>query len=140
MVFNIISFLLMNSFVQNIVYAIFFVLQSLKLPLENLGDVSNIQFFCNIALIIYLSFFLGRRAMMRRKESTTEIPEEISSLEKRTFTKKMKNKSKKIVLDAEKGEAKQAIEKCKKFLSLVESSSFKCKIFVNSWEVRHNLW
>ena len=50
-------------------------------------------------------------------------------------TQKMKQKSKKIVMDAEKGEAKMAIDKCKKFLSAVQSSNFQCKIFINSWEV-----
>ena len=51
----------------------------------------------------------------------------------------MKQKSKKIVMDAEKGEAKMAIDKCKKFLSAVQSSNFQCKIFINSWEVKEHL-
>ena len=51
----------------------------------------------------------------------------------------MKQKSKKIVMDAEKGEAKMAIDKCKKFLSAVQSSNFQCKIFINSWEVKEDL-
>ena len=58
------------------------------------------------------------------------------NLEQNSLTHKMKIKSQKIVMDAEKGEAKLAIEKCKKFLSAVESSNFKCKIFINSWEVK----
>merc|ERR1712115_57069 len=37
-------------------------------------------------------------------------------------------------MDAEKGEAKLAIDKCKKFLTAVQSSNFQCKIFINSWE------
>ena len=31
-----------------------------------------------------------------------------------------------------------AIEKCKKFLTAVQSSNFQCKIFINSWEVTGN--
>lgn len=56
-------------------------------------------------------------------------------IEHNALTQKMKQKSKKIVMDAEKGEAKMAIDKCKKFLSAVQSSNFQCKIFINSWEV-----
>jgi len=51
-----------------------------------------------------------------------------------SFTQKMKEKSTRIVDEAENGEMKQAIEKCKKFMSSVEASNFACKIFVNSWE------
>jgi hypothetical protein len=58
------------------------------------------------------------------------------NLEENSLTHKMKIKSQKIVMDAEKGEAKLAIEKCKKFLSAFESSYFKCNIFTNSWEVK----
>ena len=57
-------------------------------------------------------------------------------IEHNALTQKMKQKSKKIVMDAEKGEAKMAIDKCKKFLSAVQSSNFQCKIFINSWEVK----
>ena len=56
-------------------------------------------------------------------------------VEHNALTQKIKQKSKKIVMDAEKGEAKMAINKCKKFLSTVHSSNFQCKIFINSWEV-----
>ena len=59
-------------------------------------------------------------------------------IEHNALTQKMKQKSKKIVMDAEKGEAKMAIDKCKKFLSAVQSSNFQCKIFINSWEVHIN--
>ena len=57
-------------------------------------------------------------------------------IEHNALTQKMKQKSKKIVMDAEKGEAKMAIDKCKKFLSAVQSSNFQCKIFINSWKVK----
>ena len=61
--------------------------------------------------------------------------DDASIIEHNALTQKMKQKSKKIVMDAEKGEAKMAIDKCKKFLSAVQSSNFQCKIFINSWEV-----
>ena len=66
---------------------------------------------------------------------TVDRVDDAVNLDHNTLTQKMKVKSQKIVMDAEKGEAKLAIEKCKKFLSSVESSNFKCKIFINSWEV-----
>ena len=56
-------------------------------------------------------------------------------VEHTALTQKMKQKSKKIVMDCEQGEARSVIEKCKKFLSTVQSSNFACKIFINSWEV-----
>ena len=56
-------------------------------------------------------------------------------VEHTTLTQKIKQKSRKIVMDAEQGEARTAIEKCKNFLSSVQSSNFACKIFINSWEV-----
>lgn len=65
---------------------------------------------------------------------TVDRVDDSINLEQNSLTHKMKIKSQKIVMDAEKGEAKLAIEKCKKFLSAVESSNFKCKIFINSWE------
>ena len=57
------------------------------------------------------------------------------AVEQNTLTNKIKQKSRKIVMDAEQGEARTAIEKCKNFLSSVQSSNFACKIFINSWEV-----
>ena len=65
-----------------------------------------------------------------------ERVDEAPIIEHNALTQKMKQKSKKIVMDAEKGEAKMAIDKCKKFLSAVHSSNFQCKIFINSWEVK----
>ena len=65
-----------------------------------------------------------------------ERVDEAPIIEHNALTQKMKQKSKKIVMDAEKGEAKMAIDKCKKFLSAVQSSNFQCKIFINSWEVK----
>ena len=65
-----------------------------------------------------------------------ERADEAPIIEHNALTQKMKQKSKKIVMDAEKGEAKMAIDKCKKFLSAVQSSNFQCKIFINSWEVK----
>ena len=67
---------------------------------------------------------------------TVDRVDDAVNLDHNSLTQKIKMKSQKIVMDAEKGEAKLAIEKCKKFLSSVESSNFKCKIFINSWEVR----
>ena len=58
-------------------------------------------------------------------------------VEHTALTHKMKQKSKKIVMAAEQGEARSVIEKCKKFLSTVQSSNFACKIFINSWEVSY---
>jgi len=51
-----------------------------------------------------------------------------------TFQKKMKLKSNKIVKEAESGELKETVERCKRFLSSIQASSFACKIFVNSWK------
>jgi len=65
---------------------------------------------------------------------TVDRVDDAVNLDHNSLTQKIKMKSQKIVMDAEKGEAKLAIEKCKKFLSSVESSNFKCKIFINSWE------
>eukprot|EP00092_Neocalanus_flemingeri_P033007 GFUD01035899.1.p1 GENE.GFUD01035899.1~~GFUD01035899.1.p1 ORF type:complete len:255 (-),score=50.50 GFUD01035899.1:75-839(-) len=53
---------------------------------------------------------------------------------KLTFTEKMKSKSNKIVKAAEHGEKKQTIENCKKILSSMEATHFKCKIFSNKFE------
>eukprot|EP00092_Neocalanus_flemingeri_P050166 GFUD01057876.1.p1 GENE.GFUD01057876.1~~GFUD01057876.1.p1 ORF type:complete len:264 (-),score=61.67 GFUD01057876.1:70-861(-) len=53
---------------------------------------------------------------------------------KLTFTEKMKSKSNKIVEAAEHGEKKQTIENCKKILSSMEATHFKCKIFSNKFE------
>ena len=66
---------------------------------------------------------------------TVDRVDDTPMVEHNTLTQKIKQKSKKIVMDAEKGEAKMAIEKCKKFLTAVQSSNFQCKIFINSWEV-----
>ena len=68
-----------------------------------------------------------------------ERVDEAPIIEHNALTQKMKQKSKKIVMDAEKGEAKMAIDKCKKFLSAVQSSNFQCKIFINSWEVKRQI-
>ena len=58
------------------------------------------------------------------------------NLERNSLTHKTKIKSQTIMMNAEKGEAKLAMEKCKKFLSAISrSSNLKCKIFLNSWEV-----
>jgi len=51
-----------------------------------------------------------------------------------SFTEKMRRKSTKIVDTAETGEMKQAIEKCKKFLSTVQATNFTCKIFNDSFQ------
>ena len=59
-----------------------------------------------------------------------------SLVEHTALTQKIKQKSRKIVMDCEQGEARSVIQKCKKFLSTVQSSNFACKIFINSWEVR----
>ena len=58
-------------------------------------------------------------------------------VEHTTLTQKIKQKSRKIVMDGEQGEARSVIQKCKKFLSTVQSSNFACKIFINSWEVNY---
>jgi len=50
------------------------------------------------------------------------------------FEQKMKTKSVKIVEAAEKGELKEAVERCKKFLSNIKASTFECKCKINSWE------
>jgi len=50
------------------------------------------------------------------------------------FEQKMKTKSVKIVEAAEKGELKEAVERCKKFLSNIKASTFECKCEINSWE------
>merc|ERR1711872_491491 len=50
------------------------------------------------------------------------------------FEQKMKTKSLKIVEAAEKGELKEAVERCKKILSNIKASTFECKCEINSWE------
>ena len=70
----------------------------------------------------------------RRPRMAVERVDDSPVVELNTLTNKMKQKSRKIVLDAEQGEARTAIQKCKNFLSSVQSSNFACKIFINSWE------
>jgi len=50
------------------------------------------------------------------------------------FEQKMKTKSVNIVEAAEKGELKEAVERCKKCLSNIKASTFECKCEINSWE------
>ena len=70
-----------------------------------------------------------------RLRMVVERLDDSPAVEQNTLTNKIKQKSRKIVMDAEQGEARTAIEKCKNFLSSVQSSNFACKIFINSWEV-----
>jgi len=96
--------------------------------------------FVALCCCLYLLQFVIKFSRAEKKSEnisvkmTVDRVDETPFVEHNTLTQKMKQKSKKIVMDAEKGEAKLAIDKCKKFLTAVQSSNFQCKIFINSWE------
>merc|ERR1712013_668005 len=69
--------------------------------------------------------------VIRQKEETTGL---VVKKELNSFEEKMRTKSKKIVEAAERGELKEAVDKCKKFLSTIQASTFECKCELNSWE------
>jgi len=66
-----------------------------------------------------------------QEEETTGL---VVKKELNSFEDKMRTKSKKIVEAAERGELKEAVDKCKKFLSTIQASTFECKCELNSWE------
>ena len=72
--------------------------------------------------------------VIRQEEETTGL---VVKKELNSFEEKMRTKSKKIVEAAERGELKEAVDKCKKFLSTIQASTFECKCELNSWEVRN---
>ena len=89
----------------------------------------------------YIPLRPGRKAEEEVEEEerlrlSVERVDDSPVVEHNTLTSKIKQKSRKIVLDAEQGEARTAIQKCKNFLSAVQSSNFACKIFINSWQVQ----
>lgn len=69
--------------------------------------------------------------VIRQEEETTGL---VVKKELNSFEEKMRTKSKKIVEAAERGELKEAVDKCKKFLSTIQASTFECKCELNSWE------
>jgi len=123
-----------NILVADIAYGLVLVvdfLYTLEHPLYTLSlGVSSIYF---LTLLFKIVTSGGSSQNISFKMTVDRVDDAIN-IEHNSLTQKMKVKSQKIVMDAEKGEAKLAIEKCKKFLSGVESSNFKCKIFINSWE------
>ena len=107
--------------------------------LEN--PLSSFVFLCGVLYLLQagLDCLRPRRKVVEAEEArlrlTAERVDDSPVVELNTLTNKMKQKSRKIVMDAERGEARTAIQKCKNFLSAVQSSNFACKIFINSWEV-----
>ena len=95
---------------------------------------------CLYFLRIFYHYFTSSSSSEKLSfKMTVDRVDDAAAVETNSLTHKMKIKAQKIVMDAEKGEAKTAIEKCKKFLSTVETSNFKCKIFINSWEDIDNI-
>ena len=105
--------------------------------LEN--PLSSFVFLCGVLYLLQagLDCLRPRRKVAEAEGArlTAERVDDSPVVELNTLTNKMKQKSRKIVMDAERGEARTAIQKCKNFLSAVQSSNFACKIFINSWEV-----
>ena len=107
--------------------------------LEN--PLSSFVFLCGVLYLLQAGrdCLRPRRKVVEAEEArlrlTAERVDDSPVVELNTLTNKMKQKSRKIVMDAERGEARTAIQKCKNFLSAVQSSNFACKIFINSWEV-----
>jgi len=129
-----ISVILNNLLVADIAAGVVFVVDILS-SMENPGNT-----FVMLCGCLYLFQTLLQLIKPEKKEEnislrmTVDRVDDTPMVEHNTLTQKIKQKSKKIVMDAEKGEAKMAIEKCKKFLTAVQSSNFQCKIFINSWE------
>lgn len=86
--------------------------------------------------VVILSYVVRKRKKNLPQRFGAQQVEEVCQEETKelAFTKKMRKKSMRIVDEAENGELKQTVEKCKRFLSSFEASNFACKIFVNSWE------
>ena len=107
--------------------------------LASLENPAN-TFLITLGCVFLIKFFISLLQPTRADNDislkmTVDRVDDSPIVEYNNLTQKIKQKSKKIVMDAEKGEAKMAIDKCKKFLSAVQSSNFQCKIFINSWEV-----
>jgi len=64
----------------------------------------------------------------------SQSPEKADVNVVQTFSQRMKSKSSKVVHEAEKGEMKVVVDRCKKFLSTIQASNFASKVFINSWE------
>lgn len=137
--------------VQPFVFFVFFMAQSVGSLLSLAMSLDPLPILLLVLAVIYLVWRTGEDHKKRVKprpgrgaltsisppERAEEEEEGVLALpdnDNVNFTKQMTAKSKKIVMDAEHGEAKSAIDRCKKFLNGVESSSFSCKIFINSWE------
>ena len=111
--------------------------------LASIENPANTFFICCGCL--YLLQTLFKLTQTQKKEESVSLKMTVDRIddapivEQNSLTTKIKQKSRKIVMDAEKGEAKMAIEKCKKFLTAVQSSNFQCKIFINSWEVEFSI-
>ena len=105
--------------------------------LEN--PLSSFVFLCGLLYLLQAGLNCLRPGRKVEEEArvklTVERVDDSPVVELNSLTNKMKQKSRKIVMDAERGEARMAIQKCKNFLSAVRSSNFACKIFINSWEV-----
>ena len=109
--------------------------------LEN--PLSTFVFLCGVLYLLQTGLHCLWPARKEEEEArvrlTVDRVDDSPVVELNTLTNKMKQKSRKIVMDAEQGEARTAIQKCKNFLSSVQSSNFACKIFINSWEVNISL-
>jgi len=106
-----------------------------------LGILSLLVLFLALKTTILHSFLGTLRTPGRAPQQGQQInrqQEETSGLvvkkEINSFEEKMRTKSRKIVDAAEKGELKEAVEKCKKFLTTIQASTFECKCELNSWE------
>jgi len=106
-----------------------------------LGILSLLVLFLALKTTILHSFVGTLRTPGRAPQQGQQIntqQEETTGLvvkkEINSFEEKMRTKSRKIVDAAESGELQQAVEKCKKFLSTIEASTFECKCELNSWE------
>jgi len=140
--------------IQPILFILFFIVQSCQGLIAIALSLDPLPILLLVCVTIFVVWYTGeekkkvarlrKRSMVAAAASGGEntVGEEeagagalaIQENENEAFTRQMAAKSRKIVMDAEHGEAKGAIDRCKKFLNNVETSQFACKIFINSWE------
>jgi len=135
--------------IQPILFILFFIVQSFQGLISIALSLDPLPILLLVSVTIFVVWYTGEEkkkvARLRKRSMVTagagEKTEEaaagalvLQENENEAFTRQMAAKSRKIVLDAEHGEAKGAIDRCKKFLNNVETSQFACKIFINSWE------
>jgi len=137
--------------IQPILFILFFIVQSLQGLISIALSLDPLPILLLVSATVFVVWYTGEEkkkvARLRKRsmvpaasaENTAGGEEAAGALvlqenENEAFTRQMAAKSRKIVMDAEHGEAKGAIDRCKKFLNNVETSQFACKIFINSWE------